>query len=81
MAEAVIEKKSDCESIIRQLCREWARVRGIPSRPDFQPSFVEFKSWLRENGYSRYLNFRSVMGPEEDAERWFDQEFGQTWRN
>jgi hypothetical protein len=46
-----------------------------------QPSFIDFKSWLRENGYSHYLNFRSVMGPEEDAERWFDQEFGQMWRN
>lgn len=76
-----MEKKSDCESAIRQLCWEWAKVRDMPSRPNFQPSFSEFKSWLRESGYSRYLNFRSAVGPEEDAERWFDQEFGQTWRN
>ena len=81
MAEAVVEKKADCEQAIRYLCHEWGRVRGIPSRPVLQPSFIDFKSWLRENGYSHYLNFRSVMGAEEDAERWFDQEFGQMWRN
>ena len=76
-----MEKKPSCEKAIRFLCREWARVRGIPNRPAFQPSFIDFKSWLGENGYSHYLNFRSVAGPLYDAEMWFDQEFGQTWRN
>jgi len=76
-----MEKKSDCETAIRSLCHEWGRVRGIPSRPDFQPSFSDFKSWLGQNGYSHYLNFCSVAGPNFDTEMWFDQEFGQTWRN
>ncbi len=74
-------KKPECEQAIRYLCREWRRVRGIPIRPDFQPSFGEFKIWLRQNGYSHYQNFRSVAGPDYDAEMWCDQEFGQTWRS
>jgi len=76
-----MNKKSECETAIRHLCHEWGRSRGIPSRPDFQPSFADFKSWLSEKGYSHYLHFRSVAGPDYDAEMWFDQEFGQTWRN
>src|SRR6266404_2260048 len=46
-----MKKKSECETAIRHLCHEWARSHGIPSKPDFQPSFADFKSWLREKGY------------------------------
>jgi hypothetical protein len=74
-------KKDECETAIRCLCREWAKERGIPYAPVDQPSFSDFKSWLSSKGYSHYLNFRSVMGPDSDAETWFDQEFKQTWRN
>jgi hypothetical protein len=74
-------KKDESEKAIRHLCHEWGQLRGIEPGSVKQPSFSDFKSWLREKGYSHYLNFRSVMGPEEDAERWFDQEFKQTWRN
>ena len=74
-------QKDECEKAIRQLCHEWAKVRGISSAPVDQPSFSDFKSWLNEKGYSHYLNFRSVTGPMYDAESWFDQEFKQTWRN
>ena len=76
-----MNKKSECETAIWHLCGEWARIRGIPKRPDFQPSFDDFNSWLSQNGYSHYLNFRSLAGPNFDAEMWFDQEFGQTWRD
>jgi hypothetical protein len=74
-------KKEDCEKAIRYLCHEWAKARGIPDPPIDQPSFSDFKAWLVEKGYSYYLNFRSVMGADYDAEMWFDQEFKQTWRN
>lgn len=74
-------KKSECEQAIRSLCHEWGHLNSIPSRPDFQPSFSQFTSWLQERGYGGYLHFRSVVGPEYDAEMWFDQEFHQTWRN
>ncbi|MBR0734994.1 hypothetical protein JQ636_38575 [Bradyrhizobium japonicum] len=44
------------------------------------PSFSAFKSWLFKNDYAHYLNFRSRMGADYDAEMWFDGEFGQNWR-
>jgi hypothetical protein len=74
-------KKAECEQAIRRLCHEWAKVLGIVPSSELQLSFSQFKSWLRENGYSHYLDFRSVMGPEADAEMWFDQELKQAWRN
>lgn len=73
--------KEECEKAIRHLCHEWAKVRGIPSKPVGQPSFSDFTTWLSEKGYSHYLNFRSTGGPRYTAERWFDEEFGQTWRD
>ncbi|MDG4874163.1 hypothetical protein P9273_03500 [Mesorhizobium sp. WSM4935] len=74
-------KKDEAEKAIRYLCHEWAKDRGLTITATDEPSFSDFKSWLREKGYSGYLEFRSTMGPLEDAERWFDQEFKQTWRN
>lgn len=74
-------KKDECEKAIRSLCHEWGSIKGISMPPVDQPHFSEFKAWLKEKGYSHYLNFRSVMGPDYDAELWFDQEFKQTWRN
>ena len=41
---------------------------------------MRFKDWLSANHYSYYLNFRSRMGSHYDAEAWFDDELGQTWR-
>jgi hypothetical protein len=78
-------KKAEAESAIRALCREWAEGRGIRPDPNsdplaLHPSFSAFTQWVREKGYGHYLNFRSTMGAEYDAEMWFDQEFKQTWR-
>jgi len=70
--------KEECEQAIRYLCHEWAKLHGIPDLPVVSPSFPEFQSWLHQNGYSHYLNFRSVAGPQYDAEVWFDDEFGLT---
>lgn len=74
-------KKRDAEKAIRHLCHEWAKSKGIPHARVDQPSFGEFKSWLNEKGYSKYLDFRSSLSPLYDAEMWFDQEFKQMWRN
>lgn len=76
-------KKAEAEKAIRYLCTEWAKEQGIPYASPYpkQASFSAFRSWLEAKGYSHYLNFRSVIGPLEDAERWFDQEFKQTWAN
>jgi len=34
----------------------------------------------QRESYSRYLNFKSVGGADDAAERWFDDELGQNWR-
>jgi len=71
-------KKAEAEVAIRRLSHEWKHEQT----PDDleHPSFSRFKSWLRSKGYGHYLNFRSVMGAEEDAKLWFDQELKQMWR-
>jgi len=77
-------KKTEAEPAIRQLCHKWRETRCLPipaGGPSTHYSFSDFKTWLGEKHYSHYLNFRSVMGPEYDAEHWFDQEMKQTWRN
>ncbi len=74
-------KKSECEPAIRSLCHDWAKAIGMHEPPIDQPSFSAFKSWLRENGYGHFLDFRSRMGSDDEVEMWFDQEFKQTWRN
>lgn len=72
-------KKTDCEIAIRQLAHEWASTQERTH--DWHPSFFDFKTWLDSRGLGRYMEFRSVMGPTDDAERWFDQELRQQWRN
>jgi hypothetical protein len=70
--------KADCEQPIKSLTIEW---RGVLSGQEYEhPSFYAFRDWLRTNGYGGYLKFRSRMGAEYDAELWFDQALGQTWR-
>jgi hypothetical protein len=73
-------KKPEAEKAIRYLCHEWGKANNIRPDPNEHPSFSAFKRWLSEKGYSHYLNFRSRMGADYDAEMWFDQEFKQTWR-
>ena len=73
-------KKDECRQAIRQLCHKWSQAANLTAIQLEHPSFSDFKTWLNKNGYSHYLNFRSVMGADYDAELWFDQEFKQTWR-
>lgn len=70
--------KRDSEQAIRYYAREWAKNLSNEERQ--HPSFSEFMTWLYNNGHGHYLNFSSVAGAEYDAERWFDEEMGLTWR-
>lgn len=70
--------KADCESAIRSLSREFAATLNEEQRK--HPSYLDFKAWLGARSYSRYLDFKSRAGPDYDAELWFDQELGQSWR-
>lgn len=45
------------------------------------PSFSAFHLWALGWGGAAYFQFRSTLGPLEDAESWFDQELRQAWRN
>jgi hypothetical protein len=81
MPKASDMKKHDCEKAIRALCHQWSEARGLSGGQLEHPSFSDFKSWLSTQGYAHYLRFRSLRGPEGDAEQWFDEEFKQTWRN
>jgi hypothetical protein len=74
-------KKTEAEPAIRSLCHEWADSVGFYPASGKQPSFADFKTWLAAKGYLHYLDFRSTMGANTDAEQWFDQELRQTWRN
>lgn len=74
-------KKKEAERAIRYLVTQWAGETGFDSASGEQPSFSAFTTWLSAKGYSDCLTFRSVRGPHEDAEQWFDEELHQTWRN
>jgi hypothetical protein len=71
-------KKTESESAIRALASKWFDT--LPEEKREHPSFYAFKDWLSANHYSHYLNFRSRMGADYDAEAWFDDELGQNWR-
>jgi hypothetical protein len=76
-------RKAEAEKAIRSLATKWFR-RTHPAVADpsmVMPSFEDFIFWVRSQGYGHYLEFRSTLGPREDAELWFDQELKQTWRN
>lgn len=74
-------KIDEAERAIRSLCRQWiADVYGGELPAGTHPSWSDFKVWLELKGYSHYLEFRSRRGANADAELWFDDEFGQSWR-
>lgn len=74
-------KKPECEKAIRHLVHEWAGLNGIRAGQDEMPNIYAFLNWLEAAGHGHYLRFRSVVPPEDEAERWFDEELQQTWRD
>jgi hypothetical protein len=75
--------KPEAENAIRDFATKWFRQThsGVADPSTVMPSFADFVSWILYQGYGDCLQFRSVAGPLEDAERWFDEELKQTWRN
>lgn len=75
-------KKAEAEQAVRYLCDKWREARGLPLPPSkVDYIFSDFKSWVDDQGYGHYLNFRSTGGVVFTAEIWFDQEMRQTGRN
>lgn len=72
-------RKSDAEEGIRFLCTTYAEAHSIPLDGTGDPSFGDFYRWLREN-HSAYLSFRTTGSVADQIERWWAEEFKQTWR-
>jgi hypothetical protein len=74
-------KRTEAEPAIRHLTHAWAKAAGVAVCSAEQPSCSDFKDWADGQGYSSYFSFSSTVGALEDAERRFDEELRQTWRN
>jgi hypothetical protein len=72
--------KPECEAAIRQIFEEWRFEPAQRGIAEVNLSYSEFRVWVDQKGYSNYFKFRSLAGPEEDAERWFAQRFKQRWK-
>jgi hypothetical protein len=75
------DERSEAEPAIRHLAHQWAKEAGVEIASAEQLSFSAFKRWADQCGYSVYFTFWSSQDALDDAERWFDQELGQAWRN
>jgi hypothetical protein len=73
-------KKPEAERQIRYLISQWSNTEEFRHIPKGELRFSAFHSWLEQN-WPDLLKFRSVMPVDDEVERWFDQETGQTWRN
>jgi len=74
-------KKSQAESIFRQMFNSWEAEKLSSDDKYTYVSFVEFDNWIRQKGYSHYYDFRSTESSKACVERWFNDRFGQNWRN
>ena len=73
-------KKNEAEKALRHLCGVWRKETGQEAVNEQDLHFSDYYSWITES-HSVYLTFRSVMPVSDVVERWFDEEFHQTWRN
>lgn len=74
MTKAEIRKKFPA------LLAAWRSLPENASTDEQQLRFSDFYSWLTAN-HPEAVKFRSVRGPEEDMEQWFDVATHQSWRN
>lgn len=78
-------KKSECKAAIEQLAHEWLKTQPPldvrKSEGLYQyPSFLSFQTWLHDQGYGIYLDFRSQYGALNEAEGWFEAILKPVWR-
>ena len=74
-------KRKEAEDGIRHFSIEWMHETNYCPKPGHYPSFSDFKQWLEKHHRSLYLNFRSQIGAENEAEQWFESEIDRYWRN
>ncbi len=73
-------KIDEAERIVRSHATEWARLHGVSIGQEEMPSWLDFRDWLLSNN-SNALSFKCVGGSKARAEKWFEDELGQSWRN
>ena len=71
-------KKSEAKPIIISLFDEWHK-KNYPNTSPVDLDFYDFYNWLKDN-HPNLTKFRSVMGPMEDIESWFAENFKQKWK-
>ncbi|MBB1093876.1 hypothetical protein HUU61_21600 [Rhodopseudomonas palustris] len=75
-----MHKRADAERAIRHLALEWMDETGFEQAPGHYPSFLAFKMWLEGKHFSHYLQFRSGISAQHEAEGWFEDEIRNYWR-
>ena len=72
--------KAEVRSLFPALLAVWRALPENRQTDERQLRFSDFYSWLKAS-HPDATKFRSVMGPREDLEQWFDAATHQSWRN
>lgn len=72
--------KAEVHSLFPALLSTWRALPDVRGTDEQNLRFSDFYSWLRDS-HPDATRFRSVMGPREDLEQWFDVATRQGWRN
>jgi len=72
--------KAEVRRLFPALLAAWRALAEVSDTDEQQLRFSDFYSWLR-SAHPDAIRFRSVMGPREDLEQWFDEATHQSWRN
>jgi len=72
--------KAEVRSLFPALLAAWRALPDVCEIDEQQLRFSDFYCWLR-GLHPDAIRFRSVMGPREDLEQWFDAATHQSWRN
>lgn len=70
--------KAEVRTAFSRLFAEWRYLPENARTDDQALHFFDFFNWLESN-YPEATKFRSVIGPKEDIELWFDELAHQMW--
>ena len=70
--------KAEIQKAFPSIFSEWRSLPEYAEVGDQELHFFDFYNWL-EGNYPDATKFRSVMGPKEDIELWFDEAAHQMW--
>lgn len=72
--------KAEVRRLFPALLAAWRALPENRGTDEQDLRFFDFYSWL-SGSYPDAIKFRSVMGPRDDLEHWFDEATHQSWRN